>query len=196
MEIKWEITSSNATKYHTTTQPNVETRGTLYTRHILSQESSPTKPTPTPTPPPPPCLLAGVTTLPVNKSFPAQVTFGMFNLREVQMCSAESKRRLFCLWVSRSSRRCNVFFSLRRERVCFRRKINPSSFHYYYYYCYYLPLWLMNTSLLRLQRFYKNIQNKIQYRLDNWTKQSVQTGGWRTVVSLNLLTELTSGALK
>lgn len=78
-------------------------------------------------PPPPPRLLAGVTTLPVNKSFPAQVTFGMFNLREVQMCSAKS-RRPFCLWVSWSSWRGRVFFfSERRERATLanlRHKIN------------------------------------------------------------------------
>lgn len=54
MEIKWEITSSNTTKYHTTTHSNLKARGT---HHILSQESSPTA-TPTqthhrPTTPPP-----------------------------------------------------------------------------------------------------------------------------------------------
>lgn len=57
-----------------------------------------------PAPPslPPPCLLAGVTALLVNKSFPAQVTFRMFNLREDQMCSEKEthKQRASLLFMS------------------------------------------------------------------------------------------------
>ena len=69
--------------------------------------------------PPHPRLLAGVTTLPVNKSFPAQVTFGMFNLREVQMCSAKRQAPLlFMSIVIILEMPCLLFFfSVRRERA-------------------------------------------------------------------------------
>ena len=68
--------------------------------------------------PPPTRLLAGVTTLPVNKSFPAQVTFGMFNLREVQMCLAKSKRRLFCLCVIIFEMQHLILFEERKGKSC------------------------------------------------------------------------------
>ena len=77
-------------------QPNLKSRGTLYIRHILSQESSPTDPSLPPSlhlhHPLPTLLPLGRSddTAGEHKSFPAQVTFGMFNLREVQMCSSNS----------------------------------------------------------------------------------------------------------
>lgn len=102
-----------------------------------------------PSPPPPPRLLAGVTTLPVNKSFPAQVTFGMFNLREVQMCSAKS-RRPFCLWVLWSSWRCRVFFFFWKERKSDAGK--PQTQNKSHLFSLFLQLISLNTYLLWLQR--------------------------------------------
>lgn len=64
-----------------------------------------------------PRLLAGVTTLPANKSFPARVTFGMFFLREVQMCSAKNANgRLLC-FVGRH-RRFSVFVERQNGKSC------------------------------------------------------------------------------
>lgn len=78
MKIQWEITSLNTAKYHSTATKTFSQMNSI--PRILSLEWSILNPL---------FLLAWVTALSVNKSFPAQVTYGMFNLRDVQMCATQ-----------------------------------------------------------------------------------------------------------
>ena len=86
-------------KYHSTTYSDLRDRNSVYSPYpstgIITHcpplhTHTPYTLTPNPTLcPRPPCLLAGVTALLVNKSFPAQVTFGMFNLRGESRCALQ-----------------------------------------------------------------------------------------------------------
>lgn len=157
--------------YHTTTEPNRKSRGTLDSCHILSQYSSPTAHPSTflhnPTPSPlsqPPRLLAGVIILPVNRTFPAQVILGMFNLREVQMCLTKSKWVPLVCWVSWSFWR----ISLRG------RKENLKTKYFFFFFFYFLlgsMVWVclcQATDTIKTVRVLTKGDTELCHRLLSW----------------------------
>lgn len=114
MEIKWEIASSN-------TNVILPHKQISRVEGLGKAAISPTA-TPPPFVPHHPLALQPpphprVTTLPANKSSPARVTFGMFILREVQMCSAKNANGLLLCFVGRH-RRFSVFVERQNGKSC------------------------------------------------------------------------------